>query len=281
MAWALARNLDALRTSIRRVWPNVTIYTIGDDAHKTRSSDHNPDDTSGSKAEQTDSDTRQEVKAIDVMIGGAFNSGAAMQLVNALVKDIASRNRLRYIIFAGKIWSASNGWVARPFDGDGHYDHVHISNETDDDNNAATWPTVNAIGGDDPVTTEEMQKLIDMLMAHNITSPGFPNGAVNVRDLLKQTLPAKEAALSAVAGLAGLRTAVDGLISVSFTDADAALLRQEMQEAEATVRAEIQESADESEVRDQQILSMIESAQTGGATADEVLTRIAELIKPA
>lgn len=143
-----ARNMQALTEAIRRRHPGVVIYGIGDAAHQLRASDHNEDDTPGSKAAQSDADNRPEHRAIDVMLGPAFSKADADRLVADLVGDPASRARLFNIIWNGGIWSRSWGWARRTFGGDPHRDHPHISGLAADDENAAGWPAVDGGGTD-------------------------------------------------------------------------------------------------------------------------------------
>lgn len=134
-----AENMQELTDEIKDRHPGVVIGGIGDPAHKLRTSDHNEDDTAGSKAAQTDADTKPEHRAIDVMLGSAFTKADAYELIDELVGDAADRVRLRYIIFNGEIWSRSNGWKKADFDGDPHTDHVHLSGDAADDENTRPW----------------------------------------------------------------------------------------------------------------------------------------------
>ena len=159
MAWDVAENLKALRVAIRKWRPKATIYTIGDAAHQRRTSDHNPDDTSGSAAEQSDSDSKAEVRALDVMLTAGFSAADAMKLITTIIADPAARKRLRYMIFNHKIYSAKNGWKPAPFESDPHTDHVHISNLASDDGNTAPWPAVLALSGEEtdvPLTAADL-----------------------------------------------------------------------------------------------------------------------------
>jgi peptidoglycan hydrolase-like protein with peptidoglycan-binding domain len=138
-----AKNMQALTNDIKRRYPGVVIYGVGDDAHKLRTSDHNEDDTVGSKAAQTDADNVPEHRAIDVMLGASFLKSDADLLVGNLTKDPASRVRLQYVIFNGKIWSRSNSWNEDEYTGeDSHSGHVHISGHAADDENDSPWPAV-------------------------------------------------------------------------------------------------------------------------------------------
>lgn len=138
-----AANMQALTNDVTAAHPGVTVYGVGDEAHKLRTSDHNEDDTPGSKAAQSDADSKPEHRAIDIMLGGSFSKVDAEALVAALVGSAAARARLFYVIFNGSIWSRSNGWARRDYDGsDQHTDHVHVSGWAADDENSAPWPEV-------------------------------------------------------------------------------------------------------------------------------------------
>lgn len=138
-----APNMQSLTNDIKKLHPGVVIYGVGDDAHKTRISDHNEDDTPGVRAEQSDADNIPEHRAIDVMLGEHFSEDQATDLVNRLMNDPSAKLRLRYVIWNGRIWSAKNGWGSDVYDGeDKHRTHVHISGLAADDANDSPWPTV-------------------------------------------------------------------------------------------------------------------------------------------
>jgi hypothetical protein len=89
---------------------------IGDPAHQARDSDHNPDG-------------RGLVHAIDV-----DNDLSAMADMQAFVDHLVARcqtgaeNRLTYIIYRRRIWSASWNWRARRYGGSNPHDkHAHFS----------------------------------------------------------------------------------------------------------------------------------------------------------
>jgi hypothetical protein len=138
-----AKNMQALTNDIYAKHPGVVIYGIGDEAHQDHPSDHNEDDTPGSKASQSDADNNPEHRAIDVMIGPKFTKAQAYNIINGILADPKARKRLKYIIFDRKIWSASNGWVEEEYEGsDPHTNHIHFSGLAADDENAASWPAV-------------------------------------------------------------------------------------------------------------------------------------------
>ncbi|MBM0275316.1 hypothetical protein [Micromonospora tarensis] len=155
-----AANMQALTADVKRQWPGVVVYGVGDTAHQSRASDHNEDDTSGSKAAQSDPDGRPEHRAIDIMLGKAFTKADADALVARLVADPRARARLFYVIWNGYIWSRSNGWKKVRYTGsDQHTDHVHASGWAADDENTASWPAVATKGDDMALTTDELARL--------------------------------------------------------------------------------------------------------------------------
>ena len=197
-----ARNMQALTDAIKRKWPGVTVYGIGDAAHQTAPSDHNEDDTTGSWSEQTDADSNPEHRALDVMLGPALSEADAYALVNALVTDPASRRRLRYVIFDGWIWQASNGWAKQVFWGDPHSDHPHISGLAADDENGAGWPAIDAIGQqeeDMPLTKTDVDAIWAKKFAEYVDENGNKvRDARTVGDLLAATHRAALAAANPV-----------------------------------------------------------------------------------
>lgn len=151
--------MQVLTDQLKTMHPGVTIYGIGDAAHKLETSGHNEDDTIGVRAEDQDADNIPEHRAIDVMLGAKFTHGDATDLALVLATIPANRARLLYVIYNRQIWSRSRDWVARPYTGSNpHIDHVHISGEADDDANESPW----VLGGleDMGFTTEEAQEVL-------------------------------------------------------------------------------------------------------------------------
>lgn len=149
-----AAGMQVLTRQIQAAHPGVTVYGIGDEAHKLQMSGHNEDDTPGVRAEDQDADSIPEHRAIDVMIGPAFSAADADVLVAALVHSELDRKakgqppRLIYINWGMRQWSRSIGWASRDNSDDPHTDHVHISGEADADADITNW-TLNAPTGDD------------------------------------------------------------------------------------------------------------------------------------
>jgi hypothetical protein len=136
--------MDALRRNALTIWPGMTIYWIGDPAHQTGVSGHNPDDTPGVRAELIDADSDPEVRALDFMIGPQFTPEDGQSLVTALTTGV-DKQRVYYVIFQSKIYSRT-GFSAQPYSGANHNDHVHVSGYVTDDENGSDWQSVLALG---------------------------------------------------------------------------------------------------------------------------------------
>lgn len=116
--WRLARSLEALRSAANKAAPKrskLSDGTIGDAAHSSRTSDHNPNKAG-------------VVQGMDLThdpAGGLDSYWLAEQLL--LSRD----PRIKYVISNGKIASGAGGkspWKWRPYTGaNKHNHHVHIS----------------------------------------------------------------------------------------------------------------------------------------------------------
>lgn len=131
--------MQALTNDYTSRYPGVTVYGIGDQAHQLHPSDHNEDDTPGSKAAQSDSDNKPEHRAIDVMLGPAFNRDQAYQTIGEVLADPDDLARLAYINFENYQWARSNGWVRHDNSDDPHPDHIHFSGWAPEDDNGAPF----------------------------------------------------------------------------------------------------------------------------------------------
>lgn len=147
-----AKNMQKLTDEIKAKRPGVVIYGIGDDAHKTRISDHNEDDTEGVRAAQSDDDNIPEHRAIDVMLGSHFNRSDALDLISDLTTF--NRSRLQYVIFDGSIWRRTNEYAREKYDGDDqHENHVHVSGRAANDADESSWQLSNWDGPGTPAPT--------------------------------------------------------------------------------------------------------------------------------
>ncbi len=131
---------------------------VGDLAHASGTSGHNPDDTSGVSAERSDADSIPEVRAIDVDVDLIPGDRAASRLamyaiIRAIISSPEDRRRLIYIIFDGLIWSASRGWEPATYTGSNkHREHSHFSGHPDHDNDGRAW----SVETGDDVTPQEL-----------------------------------------------------------------------------------------------------------------------------
>jgi hypothetical protein len=120
MTWRVAHSLLHLRDQMNALHPKrskASDGTVGDAAHASRSSDHNPWVLDGKVGVVTALDITNDPK-----------SGCdAQKLANALVASCDPR--IKYVISRGRIVSATvSPWVWRKYFGSNQHDkHVHIS----------------------------------------------------------------------------------------------------------------------------------------------------------
>jgi hypothetical protein len=121
--WRLAKSLEVLRSEVNALAPKrskVSDGTIGDAAHASRNSDHNPyiKDRQGVGV----------VRAIDLTHdpAGGFDAGKLAEHVRLL--GAKGDPRVRYVIFNSRYCSAKTGWAWARYSGpNAHKQHVHIS----------------------------------------------------------------------------------------------------------------------------------------------------------
>jgi hypothetical protein len=171
MAWRLAKSLGALRTQVNKQWPKrskVSDGTIGDSAHASRNSDHNPWVKDGKTGVVTGMDITHDPK-----------SGCdAGKLAEALR---TSRDpRIKYIISNRRICSGTGtdkpAWMWRPYTGlNAHEKHVHISVRADKKSydSVAPWDAVSAAVVKLP-TKPRLASVIDAPVTLASTEPAEP-----------------------------------------------------------------------------------------------------------
>lgn len=129
---------------------------IGDPAHQAEVSGHNPDDTPGVKAEFSDVDTIPEVRAIDVDADLRNNEASMMDVIALILRTPRDTKRLRYIIHNETVWSKSEGWLPRKYNGvNPHRTHAHFSGDPLYDNDGTPW-SVQTMG--DGMYTEDQMR---------------------------------------------------------------------------------------------------------------------------
>lgn len=136
---------------------------IGDAAHLSRTSDHNPD-------------SQGRVLAVDIDSTGPWPGGTAG--FNAAVESLRGDDRLEYIIWNRRICSRDRGWTWRTYTGssDPHTGHAHFSARHDHtgNNSAASW----RIGGDMLVNKGDSGELVKFWQ-YVLTDLGFSPGAID------------------------------------------------------------------------------------------------------
>lgn len=122
MSWRLATCLDVLIEQVDELHPDRPTGadgTIGDAAHATRLSDHNP-----RKAARGAQDQRAVVCGWDCT-AAPFVDDLAEQL---RAMGAAGDGRVKYLIWQQRITSAAHGWEWEPYTGaDPHTGHLHLS----------------------------------------------------------------------------------------------------------------------------------------------------------
>ena len=119
MSWRLAKSLEALRLQIDAASPRrskASDGSIGDAAHASRASDHNPWVKDGKTG---------VVTAIDITHDP--RNGVDGDSIAAALKGSRDK-RIKYVIWNKRIWNPEKGPDWRPYTGSNPHDkHIHIS----------------------------------------------------------------------------------------------------------------------------------------------------------
>lgn len=156
----LAADLAELRSDFDDTFPTRDHGTdgwIGDTAHQEHTSGHNPDDTPGSLAEYSDSDTKPEVRAVDVDKDLNDPNVTMYDVIKKIIATVADARRLKYIIHApvnGPLganvptqWKKSTNWKPERYTGDNPHDkHAHFSGDPNYDEDKSPWSSVRSFG---------------------------------------------------------------------------------------------------------------------------------------
>ena len=154
MGWVLTKGLQNLRGQVDDAFPNrdkASDGTIGDQAHASGISGHNPDLTGD--AEYKDGDNLDEVRAFDMDTDLRYPGVTAQMVVDHIRKLPNVASVLRYIIYNRKIYEASNGCAAGDYTGPSpHTEHIHFSgarSQAADNDTTYDYRLNELTGGDD------------------------------------------------------------------------------------------------------------------------------------
>lgn len=179
MVWRTAHALDTLRAEVNQRWPQrskVSDGTIGDAAHASRTSDHNP---------FVQVNGVGVVRAFDCTANG-IDPDAYAEHLRSLGK--AGDPRLvpgGYVIWNKRIASEKQGWAWRRYTGaNGHTHHIHLSLSTKPAgfDSRASWG-INGIGRPKPPPPDPNKGRVWRQ---------FSNGATDDSIYNKPTLPGKD-----------------------------------------------------------------------------------------
>lgn len=135
MSWIVVASLEALRAEFNSVFPNrdkTSDGGIGDQAHATGSSGHNPDETG--QPEDYDADSIDEVRARDFDADLRHPTVDMERVCQYLVGECRAGRMtwIKYLIFNRRIWRASAGWKQEAYTGASpHTEHLHVSCKPD------------------------------------------------------------------------------------------------------------------------------------------------------
>jgi len=176
MAWVLTSGLSAFRGELNEVFPGrdkSTDGSVGDLAHQTGSSGHNPDRTG--KAEFKDGDALDEVRAVDIdrdLVPGS-KTDWMLVLIRWLIEGMRAERwgksqPFRYIIYrpaggsVSYIWHVNTGWASRVYTGSNPHDkHAHFSGGWSQaaDNRTGRLGIAEIREDDMPITDAEIAKI--------------------------------------------------------------------------------------------------------------------------
>lgn len=227
-AWRLNPALTRFRAEVAAEYPNrdkASDGTIGDAAHASGISDHNPD-----------ADGSVDAWDMDVDLHGPGRSASAdiERLKTLFQRHPASQ----YWIHNGRIATRSSGWRRQPYAGDNPHDkHVHWNTRPTFENSTTPWGVHVAL------TDADARLVVNMLLRANLGTSGPTVGvALQSGYRLTEQIAAKvdidPAELEAIKAAAreGAVAGADELVA-AVVDAlpDTALTKADVEEALRTV----------------------------------------------
>ncbi|RSN65408.1 hypothetical protein DMH01_03255 [Amycolatopsis sp. WAC 04182] len=201
MAWYVAKSLEVLRGQLNTMAPRrstVSDGSIGDAAHSSRTSDHNPTSSGQVCARDFTHDP-----------GGGLD---CHWLARVLVAS--GDSRIKYVIWDRRIWTPGVGWKA--YSGSNpHTQHLHLSVKAGalgDDGRAWNLGTATPSQEELVATAEEIQAIanatVNTLMSRGVGVGEPERGVMPFSTHVRYT---QVDAAKAAAGVKALAASVDGL----------------------------------------------------------------------
>lgn len=188
-SWVLVPCLVSLRGEFNALNPDrdtASDGSIGDQAHAQNKSSHNPDETGNTPYE--DSDSKNEVHALDVDKSGPWPNGATFEALVNTIQDRHRRrvdDRLQSIIWNRRQCSVNTDWQWTSYSGSNdHTEHAHFESKytTAQENDTRPWGLVEKWGDDMPS--------VDDLWNAEFEEPGSnPPRMVKAKDFLRYASP--------------------------------------------------------------------------------------------
>lgn len=157
MTWRVAASLIDFRSEVNARWPNRDHRSdgfLGDAAHATRESDHNP--------WVIDSKGVGVVRAADTDVDGIDAAWLAEHIRRLGAAGDLRLNPGGYVIFNGRIAGSHTGWAWHVYTGPNpHRSHIHMSVSLRQSgyDSQSVWGIITTTGGLENMDQEEMDRL--------------------------------------------------------------------------------------------------------------------------
>jgi hypothetical protein len=167
--WYVAPSLEQLLREVNARWPNrdkTSDGALGNLSHQATKSDHNPDWDDGGVVRARDVD--EDLQGSSTPYPHFQTGRGADPLFQELLARCRSgaEKRVAYLIYEGKIYSATYGWVANDYFGanfHGHHLHVSIKHGDIYENDRSEWlPNEEE---DMALSDADIEKVADAVMA--------------------------------------------------------------------------------------------------------------------